>query len=88
MVAVAGSAKRLCGPPLWVVDPVAMRYAMGRARMPGVWDLSQRCRLSKTVIYETVSGAKARPTASTMCEIASVLGVDVLDLMMERDGDG
>lgn len=56
--------------------------------MPGVCDLSQRCRLSKTVIYETVSGAKARPTASTMCEIASVLGVDVLDLMMEREGNG
>lgn len=72
-------------PPLWSVDVDAVRYAMRRARMPTALDLTKRYRLSKTVIYETVSGTKARPTAATMCEVASALGVDVLDLMERRD---
>ena len=29
--------------------------------------------------------ARGRPTAATMCEIASALGVDVLDLMTDGD---
>lgn len=71
--------------PLWVVDPEAVAYAMRKAGVPTVRELAEGCRLGKSAVYEAVSGARVRPTAATMCEIASALGVDVLDLMTDGD---
>lgn len=67
----------------WMVDVDAIRYAMDRAGFLTMAELSAASGIPATTVRQVVRGKVKYPSASIMCAIASALGCDVMDLMVD-----
>ena len=68
----------------WKLDIGAVHYAMDRAGFLTMAELSAASGIPATTVRQVVRGKVKYPSASIMCAIASALGCDVMDLMVDE----
>lgn len=69
--------------PRWEFDAGALRYAMLKAHVNDPGELSHASGVTRSCIKGLLDNTVQRPTAAQLCSLATTLGCDALDLMVE-----